>query len=307
MSGPRLIVLGRTGQLARELIRLAPEAGWTVTALGRETADFNDPAACARALRAAGSAEAVINAVAYTGVDAAETDQAAALRVNAETPGRLADVCARVDAPFAHVSTDYVFSGALDRPYREDDPTGPRSVYGATKLAGERAVAEAGGRHLIVRTAWVYSPHGRNFVKTMLRAGREREVLRVVDDQTGCPTAADDLARGLLTAASAMARGENKTGVYHLAGRGAASWADFADAILDLAEPVWGRRPRVERIASEAYPTPAPRPRNSRLDSARFAKDFSFAPDPWPQGLARVVAALREAEPALFDADGQTS
>lgn len=293
---PRLIILGRTGQLATELFRQAPEAGWEAVALGREIADFADPAACAAALSDALPADAVINAVAYTAVDRAESEETLAHTINAETPGRLAQLCAGRDIPFLHVSTDYVFDGRKPSAYMETDPTAPQSAYGRSKRAGETAVENATGRSLVARTAWVYSAHGHNFVKTMLRVGAERDELRVVDDQYGCPTAAHELARCLLVAAQAMAEGESAGGLYHLAGAGETSWAGFADTIFALAQPHWGRRPSVMPITTAEYPTPARRPANSRLDSTRFEADFGTRPVAWQTSLADVMKIILHSE-----------
>lgn len=288
----RLVILGRTGQLAGELARQAPSAGWEVVVLGREVADFADPEACASALSGAMPADAVINAAAYTAVDRAESEEELAHIINAETPGWLAGLCAETDTPFLHVSTDYVFDGRKPAPYTEADPTAPQSAYGRSKRAGEIAIEAAGGRSLIARSAWVYSTHGQNFVKTMLRLGAERDVLRVVGDQLGCPTAADELARCLLVAAGRMAAGHSDGGLYHLAGAGETSWAGFAEAIFALAGPHWGRRPLVEHIATHEYPTPARRPANSRLDTSRFEAEFGTRPAGWPSSLPAVVEGL---------------
>lgn len=293
---PRLIILGRSGQLATELLRQAPQAGWEVEPLGRDGADFTDPLACAEALGARLPADAVINAAAYTAVDQAEREEALAHTINAETPGRLAALCAGRNVPFLHVSTDYVFDGRKPSAYVETDPTAPQSAYGRSKRAGEIAVEDAGGLTLIARTAWVYSAHGHNFVRTMLRLGADREVLRVVEDQLGCPTAADELARCLLVAARAMSKGESAGGLYHLAGAGETSWAGFAEAIFALAGPHWKRRPAVTPIPAAEYPTPARRPANSRLDSSRFEAQFGTRPDAWQTSLPGIVQKILTSE-----------
>ena len=298
MTDRRLIILGRSGQLARELAGQAPRRGWRIDALGRDRADFSSPEAAAAALRGAGPADAVINAAAYTAVDRAESEETLARLVNAETPGRLAQVCAQTGTPFLHVSTDYVFDGELGRPYRESDAPAPQSAYGRTKLAGEDAVRAAGESWLIARTAWVYSAYGANFVKTMLRVGAERDELRVVDDQIGCPTAAGDLAAGLLTAAEAMVRGASDGGLFHLAGTGETSWAGLAGAVFDRAGETWGRRPRVTGIPSKDYPTPAPRPGNSRLDCTLFERTFGWRAPPWRASLDTVLDDLLSASPS---------
>lgn len=287
----KALVFGTTGQVARELARRAP-AGVTITALGRERADLTDPAACAAAV-AASNADLVINAAAYTAVDQAETDRATAHRVNAEAPGAIAQATALRGLPFVQISTDYVFDGTGTRPWREDDPTAPLGVYGATKLAGEVAVRAAGGPHVIVRTAWVFSAHGRNFVKTMLRLGAERDTLSVVDDQRGGPTPAAAIADALWTIAQAFHGGRGQTGTFHFAGAPTVSWADFAAAILARAH--LPRRPVVTRIPTSAYPTPARRPTNSALDCARIGAAYGLEQPDWQQGLSEVIDELEGA------------
>ena len=253
-----ILVIGRSGQVATALVeRAGPHR---VVALGRPEADLTDPDSLVAAL-AAVRPDAVFNAAAYTAVDAAEADEAAAHALNADGPGALARLCAERDVPLIHLSTDYVFDGTLDRPYREDDTTGPTSAYGRTKLAGERAVTAAGGRALIARTAWVYAPFGRNFVRTMLRLGAERDVMRVVADQRGNPTSALDIADALVAIAAANDWPATPE-VVHLAGSGETTWHGFATAIF-AASPY---RPRVDPVATADYPTPARRPANSRLD-----------------------------------------
>ncbi|MGY6531689.1 dTDP-4-dehydrorhamnose reductase [Glycocaulis sp.] len=296
----RLVIIGKTGQLARELITQGEAAGWQVTALARDVADLSDPEGAGKALAAALPAHAVINAAAYTAVDRAESEEALAHIINGEAPGALAKVCADAGIPFLHVSTDYVFDGNKATPYTETDATAPQGAYGRSKLAGEEAVMAAGGQWLIARTAWVYSPHGANFVKTMLRLGKTRDEMRVVDDQQGCPTVAHELARCLLVAAAAMVEDREAGGLYHLAGAGETSWAGFAEGIFSRAEPHWRRRPVLRRITTEEYPTPARRPANSRLDCAKFEAAFGTRPEHWEMSLDTVMAALREAEPDLF-------
>lgn len=278
-----LLVFGRTGQVARELARLAPDGRF----LGREDADLMRPDACAAAIREA-APRAVINAAAWTAVDRAEAEPQAARTVNAEAPGAMARACAALGIPFLHVSTDYVFDGSGTRPWREDDAPGPLGAYGATKLAGERAVAAAGGRWAVLRTSWVFSAHGANFVKTMLRLGAERPRLTIVADQTGGPTPAAGIAAALLTMADAMAEDAAKGGLYHFAGAPDVSWADFAREIFRQA----GLAPEVVDIATADYPTPARRPANSRLDCAGIAREFGIARPDWREGLAAVLAEL---------------
>lgn len=286
----KILCFGRTGQLARELDALSGP-GLAVRCLSREEADLADPAACAA--RVAGAeADVVINAAAYTAVDRAENEPDLAHAVNAVAPGAIAAACAARGLPFLHVSTDYVFDGSGERPWREDDPTGPLGVYGRTKLAGERAVAAAGGAHAILRTAWVFSPHGTNFVKTMLRVGAERERLTVVDDQHGGPTPADAIAAALVVMARAMAEGRGETGVFHFSGAPDVTWCGFARAVF--ARTGWARVPEIVPIATADWPTPARRPANSRLDCRRIAAAYGLERPDWGAGLDRCITALGE-------------
>lgn len=278
-----LLVFGQSGQLARELAALAPEARF----LGRAGADLTDPEGCAAAIAAARPA-AVINAAAYTAVDRAETDADTARLVNAASPAAMARACAALGIPFLHVSTDYVFDGSGTAPRAEDAPTGPLGVYGETKLAGEAAIREAGGQWAVMRTSWVFSRHGANFVKTMLRLGAERDRLTIVADQVGGPTPAADIAAAALAMIGAMRDDAAKGGLYHFAGAPDVSWADFARAIFTRA----GLSPEVVDIPTSAYPTPARRPLNSRLDCSRIAQDFGIARPDWQAGLARVLQEL---------------
>lgn len=285
----RVLVFGETGQVARELIRRAP-AGVTVLALGRDRADMADPSACALAVDRAG-ADAVINAAAWTAVDKAEADEAAALVVNSDAPTAMARAAAARGVPFLHVSTDYVFDGAGDRPFAPDHPTAPLGAYGRTKLAGEIGVRAAGGSHLILRTSWVVSAHGSNFVKTMLRLGRERDSLNVVADQTGGPTPAAAIADALFGAARAMAgkeTGGKMGGTHHFAGSPDISWAGFARLIMARA----GLSCTVSDIPSSAYPTPAQRPLNSRLECSAFEAAFGIGRPDWRAGLDDILREL---------------
>ncbi|WP_299843551.1 dTDP-4-dehydrorhamnose reductase [uncultured Paracoccus sp.] len=284
MSGG-LLVFGRSGQVARELQRRAPEAMF----LGREAVDLSDPAACAAAI-AQSDCGAVINAAAYTAVDRAESDIETARLVNAEAPGAMARAAAAKGVPFLHVSTDYVFDGTGEAARDETAPTAPLGVYGATKRAGEEAIAATGGQWAVMRTSWVFSAHGANFVKTMLRLGAERDRLTIVADQIGGPTPAGDIAAALLAMAGQMVTDPQKGGLYHFAGAPDASWADFARAIFRLS----GLTPDVVDIPSSDYPTPARRPLNSRLDCHRITTDFGIARPDWQAGLAQVLAELKE-------------
>lgn len=281
-----ILVFGKTGQVARELQRLDG-----VTALDREAADLTDPAACAAAIQAH-RPEAVINAAAFTGVDAAETDEATALRINADAPGAMAGACAALDIPFIHISTDYVFDGTGETPFAPDAPTGPLGAYGRTKLAGERAVRGAGGTHAILRTSWVFSAHGNNFVKTMLRLGCERDALNVVSDQVGGPTPAADISAVTVSISGQLVQDPAKSGTYHFSGAPDVSWACFAREIFAQAGIIC----TVTDIASSQYPTPALRPANSRLDCAQTARNFGLSRPDWRAGLARVLAELEAQE-----------
>jgi len=284
----RLLVFGTTGQVARELARAAERQGLALEALGRAEADLADPEACAARVADA-AADAVINAAAYTAVDTAESDGETAHLVNAAAPGAMAAAAAARSLPFLHVSTDYVFDGRPGPPWSEADPPAPVSVYGRTKLAGERAVAAAGGPHAILRTAWVFSAHGANFVKTMLRLRTERERLNVVDDQRGGPTPARAVAAALITIASAFREGRGVSGLFHFAGTPTVSWADFAEAIFRAAGPP---APRVERIPSSDWPVPARRPENSALDCRAIAAAYGIAQPDWRPGLNEVIEEL---------------
>ena len=292
----KLLVFGKSGQVATELARHLPP-GVTARFLGRDQADLSDPAACAAAIAAAATnagADAVINAAAWTAVDRAEAEEAAALVVNGAAPGAMARAAAACGLPFLHISTDYVFDGTGDRPFAPDHPTGPLGAYGRTKLAGEEAVRAAGGAHLILRTSWVFSAHGANFVKTMLRLGAERAALNVVDDQTGGPTPAADIARALIAAAQAMvagAPGDGIGGTHHFSGAPDATWADFAREIMARA----GLACQVTGIPTASYPTPARRPLNSRLDCSGLARAFGIARPDWRAGLDQVLKELGHA------------
>jgi len=280
----RLLAFGQTGQVARELAALG------VQTIGRADADLTDPEACA-ALIDASDAEAIINAAAYTAVDRAEEEEALARRVNADAPGAMARACAAKDVPFVHISTDYVFDGTGRAARGPGDAAAPLGAYGRTKLAGEVAVREAGGAHVILRTSWVFSAHGANFVKTMLRLGSERDRLSIVADQVGGPTPAHAIAGACVAMAGQLGRSPGKTGTYHLAGAPDVSWADFARAIFAGA----GLPCAVEDIRSSAYPTPARRPMNSRLDCTATEAVFAIPRPDWRTGLRDVMRTLESA------------
>lgn len=284
-----ILLLGQNGQLARALQRQAARTGVSLIVLGREAANLEQPELARPMLeKLSRGARAIINASAYTAVDKAEEEPERAHAINAEAPGMLARLAADARIPFLHVSTDYVFDGTSNRPYRPGDPTNPLGVYGRTKCAGERAVRAADGVHLILRTSWVFSEHGSNFVKTMLRLGAERDRLRVVDDQVGGPTAATDIARALLHMTEHLIREPEVSGTYHCAGGPDVSWAGFAREIMARA----ALNCEIEPIPSAEYPTAAPRPRNSRLDCAACHDAFGIARPDWRPALDEVLAEL---------------
>lgn len=281
----KLLVFGQTGQVAQELARRVPD-GVRAVFLSRDRADLSDPGACAAAIAAA-DADAVINAAAWTAVDKAEAEEAAAMVVNGAAPAAMARASAARGVPFVHISSDYVFDGAGDQPFGEDHPTGPLGAYGRSKLAGEVGVQAAGGRHVILRTSWVFSAQGANFVKTMLRLGRDRESLNVVADQVGGPTPAAAIADAVFVAAQAMVNGA-AGGTYHFSGAPDVSWAGFAREIMQRA----GLGCQVNEIPTTAYPTPAIRPLNSRLNCDGFARDFGLMRPDWRAGLDDILQEL---------------
>lgn len=287
----KLLVLGAGGQVGRELCRLAWPAGYRLAAFDRDGVDIaqREPVFAAVARE---RPDVVINAAAYTAVDRAESEPEQAWAGNCTGPAVLAAACHAAGIPLVHLSTDYVFDGSKPGPYREDDPVSPLGVYGASKEAGDRAVREALARHVILRTAWVYSAHGHNFVKTMLRLAADRPVLRVVADQTGSPTSAADIAAAIGEIVQRLASGEAKWGTYHFAGGGAVTWHGFAEAIFDIAVPWRGPPPRVEPITTAEYPTPARRPANSVLDCGRIGEAYGIVPRPWRAALADVIGEL---------------
>ena len=291
----KLLLLGGNGQVGRELRRsLAPLGELLVaTREGAGTdlvADFDAPLALGELVRRV-APDVVVNAAAYTAVDRAETDVEAAFRVNAAAPSALAGACAREGSLLVHFSTDYVFDGSGTRPYREDDPTAPLGVYGASKLAGEQAIRDSGARHAILRTAWVYAAHGKNFLLTMLRLGAEREGVRVVADQVGAPTPAHWIAD---VTAELVRQGSDASGTWHVTAAGQASWHAFAKALFEEAHAagLLARLPGVEPITTKEYPTPARRPAYSVLDTGRLRADFGVEPPQWREALRAVIAQL---------------
>lgn len=290
---PRLLVLGANGQVARALVQQGPKSGWEVVARGRADIELRDPASIAAAISAT-KPDALANAAAYTSVDKAESEEAEALFLNGEVPGMAAHAAAAANLPFVHLSSDYVFDGQDDKPYREADSAMPISVYGRTKRAGEIAAYKAGGRCVILRTSWVFAPWGNNFVRTMLRLAKTHERLRVVDDQRGGPTSALAIADAILVIAARQLAGEHKAGlgVFHFQGRPPTTWARFADAILDAAALLGHPRPPVVRIATHEYPLPAPRPAWGVLDCSRIAREYDVTLPDWRKALPATVAQL---------------
>jgi dTDP-4-dehydrorhamnose reductase len=289
----RTLVIGTSGQLALELRRLSPAPG--IELLPAQRVELADDASVSSLLDLA-RPELVINAAAYTAVDRAEDEPERAFAVNAEGPATLARWCERHGASLVQLSTDYVFDGLKPAPYLPSDPPSPLNVYGRSKLAGEVAVRSALPRHVILRTSWVFSAHGENFVKTMLRLARERDELRVVADQIGRPTPAADLARAVWCVAAELAsRGEVSWGSYHFAGSGVTSWHAFAEAIVDEQRAITGREPAVKPIETKDFPRPATRPKSSVLDTSDFERVFCLEPAPWRDGLRDVVRNLLSA------------
>lgn len=285
----RALIFGTTGQVARELMRSGDD--FECVAVGRAQVDLADAMECARVVRES-AADVVINAAAHTAVDRAEDEPELAYAVNARAPGAMAVAAAEIDIPLLHISTDYVFDGAPGRAWREDDPTAPLGVYGKSKLAGEQAVAAAGGDHVILRTAWVFSAHGKNFVKTMLHYGATKDEMRVVADQFGAPTAARDIADTLWAITRAWMAGEGRSGVFHYTGAPRTNWAGFAEAIF--ARSGWENIPRVVPINSADYPTKARRPENSVLDCGKLRAAYGIEQPDWQASLDMVLEELKK-------------
>lgn len=290
----RLLVIGREGQLAKSLVERSGEVpDLEVHAAGRPQLDLEQPGSAAGVIEAL-RPDVVVNAAAYTAVDQAEKEPERAFRINADAAGEIAAAARLAGAKVIQVSTDYVFPGTAERPWRPDDPTGPINVYGASKLAGEEQVRAENPDHLILRTAWVFSPFGRNFVATMLRLAGERKEVRVVDDQQGCPTSALDLADAILAVAGRWDHEPVGLGsTMHVAGAGACSWAEFARSIFEVSAAAGGPSARVVPIASADFPTPARRPAYSVLDCSSFEQTFDWPMRPWTGALPETIARLR--------------
>jgi len=288
----RLAVIGKEGQLARALGECADTADMSVTFVARPDIDLTIPESVLPILDAL-KPDALINAAAYTAVDRAEDEPDLAFRINADAPRALAAWASRSGVPFVHLSTDYVFDGSAAKPYTECDTPNPMNVYGASKFAGETAVRESADDHLIIRTSWVFSPFGQNFVKTMLRLAGARDEVRVVADQIGNPTAAHDLAGAIFTALRKRFSGARfPAALAHFAGSTDTSWADFAREIFAASKALGGPFAEVQPIPSAEYPTRAQRPANSRLDSAAFERDFECRAPDLQASLKKAVARL---------------
>ncbi|OSP56818.1 dTDP-4-dehydrorhamnose reductase [Pseudoruegeria sp. SK021] len=281
----KILVFGEIGQVGQELQRRAGDIELEIR--GLDEANFEDPAAC-EAFILQTDADAVINAVAFTAVDKAEEMQDLAEIINGSTPARLAAAAASRGLPFVQISTDYVFDGSGDQPWSVDSMSGPLGAYGRTKLSGEFGVRAAGGTHAILRTSWVVSAHGTNFIKTMLRLGADRDQLTIVADQIGGPTPAADIADACLSIAAQLVADPSKTGTYHFSGGPDVSWADFAREIFRQS----GLNCDVIDIPSTDYPTPAKRPLNSRLDNSLTAAVFGIPRPDWRAGLADILKDL---------------
>ena len=277
-----ILVFGKTGQVAMELQRLGD-----VLALGRDQADLSDPSACVDAIRTH-APRAVINAAAYTAVNRAETEEALATVINGDAPTAMAKACVELCIPLIHISTDYVFDGTGDRPWQPEDPTDPQNAYGRSKLSGEMGIRASGAVHAILRTSWVVSAHGANFVKTMLCLSQTRDALTVVVDQIGGPTPARDIATTCLQIAEQLIADPSKSGTYHYSGTPNVSWADFATAIFEQA----GKAVTVTPISTTDYPTPAKRPLNSRMDCRATEQIFGILRPVWRSGLKIILQNL---------------
>ncbi|MCQ2005379.1 dTDP-4-dehydrorhamnose reductase [Rhizobium sp. NRK18] len=289
----RIVITGKEGQVATALKTAASWTSTEVLALGRPEIDLEKATNLTEQL-AALSPDIVISLAAYTNVDKAETDSDRAFAVNRDAAHALGEATANLNIPIIHMSTDYVFDGLKPQPYDESDPTGPISVYGRSKLAGELAVANTNPNHAILRTAWIYSPYGKNFLKTILRVSREKDELRVVSDQVGCPTSADDIAGAILQIAERLRSDPSPRlrGIFHVAGAGECSWAGLATHIVSTAEEITGRTTKVNEITSRELNLPANRPSNSRLDCSKLLNLYGFRLPDWKRSSRKVVLKL---------------
>ncbi|MCX7372517.1 MAG: dTDP-4-dehydrorhamnose reductase [Alphaproteobacteria bacterium] len=289
----RILFTGAAGQVGGALATALPARGFTALPTTRDSLDFDRPESITAAFHAA-RPDAVVSAAAWTAVDAAESNEAAAFRANAEGPAQLAAVCAAAGIPLIHISTDYVFAGDKPEPYTEADPTGPVSAYGRSKLAGEWGVLAANPRTIVLRTAWVYAATGKNFLRSMLALGATRPELRIVADQQGNPTASADLADAIGDVLLQLRDGwrDEYRGIFHATAQGDTTWHGFAAAIFEASA---GPRPALHPITTAEYPTPARRPANSRLDGAKLQQVFGVRLPHWRQGLARVMQEVTSA------------
>lgn len=281
-----ILVFGKTGQVAREIQKRAP-----VAPLGRDEADLCDPSSCFAAIQAR-APDAVINAAAYTAVDNAENEENLATQINGHAPRAMAQACFELDIPFVHISTDYVFDGSGETPWASSDAPDPIGAYGRSKLVGESGIKAVGGRYAIVRTSWVFSSFGHNFLKTMLRLADEKKELAIVEDQLGGPTPAGEIAEACLTIVKKLGENANYAGTYHFSGQPDVSWAEFARAIFSEA----GKDVTVMGIPTSEYPTRAARPPNSRLDCRGITETFDLARPDWRDAISRVLRELEGEE-----------
>jgi dTDP-4-dehydrorhamnose reductase len=289
----RIIVIGKEGQVARALAERAKAHGAQAVLVGRPKIDLADPSGIEDVLFETGG-DVVVNAAAYTAVDQAESEPELAEAINGIGAGAVAGAAAAMGVPVIHLSTDYVFDGTGERPYREDDPVSPLGAYGTSKLLGEQAVAEVDD-HVILRTAWVYSPFGKNFVKTMLRLAADRDEVGVVADQHGAPTSALDIADGILAISRNLLdkpQDSSLRGLFHMTGTGYATWAEFASEIFAVSARLGGPSARVRAIATADFPTPARRPANSRLDCTKLSNAHGVVLPPWRTSLETCVKRL---------------
>jgi dTDP-4-dehydrorhamnose reductase len=287
----KLLVLGASGQLGQELAELCCDRGISAVLASKASCDIADPQQAIASLKAA-RPDIVVNAAAYTQVDAAESNSALALRVNRDGPGVLAEICAASSLPLIHISTDYVFDGEKPTPYVEQDEVSPVGAYGLSKEAGEREVRSKHAQHVILRTAWVYGRFGKNFLKTMMTLAATRDSLGVVSDQLGTPTATADIAEAILCVAEKISSKNTYWGTYHFAGAAEGSWHDFANDIIAEQAKYTGKKPPIKALTSAEYPTPARRPQNSRLNSDLFASTFGYRAKPWQKRVPSIVEAL---------------
>jgi dTDP-4-dehydrorhamnose reductase len=288
-----IMLTGANGQVGWELSNRGGQRGLEILALDRADLDITNPVSVSEEVNRSG-VSLVVNAAGYTAVDEAESEPELAFAANRDGPAYLASACGKAGIPLVHISTDYVFDGQKQGSYLETDPVSPLSVYGKSKAAGEVAVRKHLREHFILRTGWVYGVHGHNFVKTMLRLGREREEVQVVTDQYGCPTYAADLAETILRIATQFLQGgQVHWGTYHYCGKGVTNWYGFAEQIFALArEHVFLKVKRIEPITTAEYPTPAKRPSNSVLDCSLIEKTFDIRPKPWLESLAQMLNIL---------------